>query len=532
MPTSKSAAARRQRRRKATKSPYFAKTKTLSSPKESYERVTSPYFDASPSSAFGAVRSLGPLLLTMTSVPSLCLRDVETRNEEKELETLEAAARQFSHCQTFNMMLRDVKGDSRMQDRVVDVGSVAHSKETDYNVDDQEAEFFINHSVRHLCEHKCYLRAFAPARDWHALRTRVDERAECSADLLLKGWTCCLVPPCSCKTQTSNRNEANSMDYRQTTRKEHQQCSQVAAPILQTVFVEPNGKLHKSISQVLRRLGLEGNSSVAKKRQKPSHSEVQNTPKRLRGSSVCCPDGSSPVSVVETEIVPWNWPYGRRCMEENDEKVRLDCNASRRRTYRSCSVSTPLGLLEEMFASNPWRLLLSTIMLNRTSRLQVDAVLYRFLQRWPDAYSAANADAKEISAVIEPLGLYHKRSAAIVRFSKEYLDLVESKMVGKDEPVNSQERSLICECFRMRTCKEFRLAKEEILGLYNCGNYAADAYEIFIRGVFPPLPADHALRSYVEFQRGLMRWKVKGDAQNKSRGKKRKNRSGENKTNS
>lgn len=149
---------------------------------------------------------------------------------------------------------------------------------------------------------------------------------------------------------------------------------------------------------------------------------------------------------------------------------------------------SPFGLLEELFRDDPWRLLLSTIMLNRTTRCQVDVVLYKFLQKWPYATSAANADETEMADVILPMGLRFRRAQGIIRFSREWLELL-----GRKATTLNKESS----------CAAFSLTKEEVIGLYNCGDYAYDAYRIFIQGNVNAVTTDHALQIYVDYHRGL-----------------------------
>jgi methyl-CpG-binding domain protein 4 len=156
----------------------------------------------------------------------------------------------------------------------------------------------------------------------------------------------------------------------------------------------------------------------------------------------------------------------------------------------SDSLPSPLGLLEELFGNDPWRMLLSTIFLNRTQRVQVDVVMHSFLQQWPTAESVAAANVNEISTVIAPMGIRHRRARGIVQFSKEYLALLKSK-VDQDET--------------MKTSKEasFHLTQDEIKRFYNCGQYVADAYRIFIQRDWTTNSTDHALEAYVEWKRGL-----------------------------
>lgn len=148
--------------------------------------------------------------------------------------------------------------------------------------------------------------------------------------------------------------------------------------------------------------------------------------------------------------------------------------------------TSPFGLLEELFPEDPWKLLLSAILLNRTSRVQVDVTLFRFLQKWPNAESTAAADWEEISKLIAPLGIRNRRAKGLIRFSKEYLDLVGRKRKNDCTGKNW----------------EFDLSRNEILGLYYCGEYAAQVYRIFIQKRLVQMTCDHALQAYVDYKRG------------------------------
>jgi adenine-specific DNA glycosylase len=142
-------------------------------------------------------------------------------------------------------------------------------------------------------------------------------------------------------------------------------------------------------------------------------------------------------------------------------------------------VTSPFGLLEELFVDNPWLLLLSTILLNRTSRVQVDVVLHEFLVKWPSPESVAAADWEEISRVIRPLGIRNRRAKGLIRFSRDYLTKLQGGNVAT-------------------------MTREDIMSLHHCGEYAYDAYRIFIQRNVSTLCADHALQDYVEYQRGAL----------------------------
>jgi endonuclease III len=160
------------------------------------------------------------------------------------------------------------------------------------------------------------------------------------------------------------------------------------------------------------------------------------------------------------------------------------------------TIASPLGLLEELFGTDPWRLLLSTILLNRTRRIQVDVVMYHFLQRWSTPETVAtiidDATIQEMTRCIAPLGIKHRRAKGIVQFSQDYLRLIHRKEQQIEERYPSSNLPV-----------EFQLTRRELLKLYHCGDYAADAYQIFIQRDWETIhPKDHALRAYVEWKRG------------------------------
>ena len=165
----------------------------------------------------------------------------------------------------------------------------------------------------------------------------------------------------------------------------------------------------------------------------------------------------------------------------------------------SASLESPLGLLEELFGDNPLHLLLSTIILNRTQRVQVDGIFHLFLQRWPTAEAIIAAPLEEIQALIAPLGIGCRRASGIVRFARDYLDLLASKsdLVACTTGSNRLKSTL-----ESPPAVAFHLTSDDIQSLFHCGTYAADAYQIFIRRDWTICPSDNALRAYVEWKRG------------------------------
>mmetsp|Transcript_6217 Transcript_6217/g.15383 ORF Transcript_6217/g.15383 Transcript_6217/m.15383 type:complete len:164 (+) Transcript_6217:1408-1899(+) len=159
--------------------------------------------------------------------------------------------------------------------------------------------------------------------------------------------------------------------------------------------------------------------------------------------------------------------------------------------------------MEELFAQKPWRLLICTMLLNKTRRKQnLDRILFHLFKRWSTANSAikdADHDEGEVRrfvfTLVQSAGLGHSKANAFVRLSREFLLLLAAKrqLINNSKDSNLYERV------------EFELTRKEIKQVYNCGDYAADAYQIFIRRDFksPLLSNDHMLLAYVEWKNSL-----------------------------
>jgi len=111
--------------------------------------------------------------------------------------------------------------------------------------------------------------------------------------------------------------------------------------------------------------------------------------------------------------------------------------------------------------------LVCCIMLNCTSRKQVDRVRDEFFKRYPDPSEAERADLNEMAELLAPLGFRNRRTNTIKRFSSDWLTL------------NWQE------------------PKE----LYGIGKYAQDSWEIFMKGNLEVNPTDGVLAKYLAWAR-------------------------------
>lgn len=127
---------------------------------------------------------------------------------------------------------------------------------------------------------------------------------------------------------------------------------------------------------------------------------------------------------------------------------------------------SPFGLIQEDLWSpqSEWLILVSCMLLNRTTRKQVEKVLPEFIQRWPTPSAfITHARRAQVMTLIGPLGFVSRRTDNLMKMSHYYL-------CGSWEHV------------------------QELPGI---GAYATRAWEIFCRGelgIEPP--KDHALVQY------------------------------------
>ncbi|KAM6325664.1 methyl-CpG-binding domain protein 4 [Podargus strigoides] len=136
----------------------------------------------------------------------------------------------------------------------------------------------------------------------------------------------------------------------------------------------------------------------------------------------------------------------------------------RRKAFRKWTPPrSPFNLIQETLFHDPWKLLIATIFLNKTSGKMAIPVLWEFLKRYPSPEITRAADWKEMSELLKPLGLYELRAKTIVRFSDEYLS------------------------------KRWKYPIE----LHGIGKYGNDSYRIFCVNEWKEVqPEDHKLNVY------------------------------------
>ncbi|XP_016354942.1 methyl-CpG-binding domain protein 4 [Sinocyclocheilus anshuiensis] len=124
---------------------------------------------------------------------------------------------------------------------------------------------------------------------------------------------------------------------------------------------------------------------------------------------------------------------------------------------------SPYNLVQETLFHEPWKLLVATIFLNRTSGKMAIPALWEFFQRYPSAEVTRASDWRLLALLLQPLGLSTLRAKTLIRFSDEYLS------------------------------KSWRYPIE----LHGIGKYGNDSYRIFCVEEWREVtPGDHKLNDY------------------------------------
>lgn len=129
---------------------------------------------------------------------------------------------------------------------------------------------------------------------------------------------------------------------------------------------------------------------------------------------------------------------------------------------------SPYGLIQEDLWPDEWKCLVACMMLNCTTRKQIEKVLPEFFRQWPNPKSFLDAPKDEVSRLIAPLGFQNRRTDRLFEMTVAY-------DVGKWSHVS------------------------ELPGI---GEYASRAWEIFFKndlGKHPPV--DGALVLYWKWRK-------------------------------
>ncbi|XP_050568749.1 methyl-CpG-binding domain protein 4 [Cygnus atratus] len=176
-------------------------------------------------------------------------------------------------------------------------------------------------------------------------------------------------------------------------------------------------------------------------------------------------DGGSLSAAPREEPVPRTQVERRKTSPYFSSKYSKEApSPPRRKAFRKWTPPrSPFNLVQETLFHDPWKLLIATIFLNKTSGKMAIPVLWEFLEKYPSPEIARTADWKEMSELLKPLGLYALRAKTIIKFSDEYLT------------------------------KQWKYPIE----LHGIGKYGNDSYRIFCVNEWKEVqPEDHKLTTY------------------------------------
>ena len=186
---------------------------------------------------------------------------------------------------------------------------------------------------------------------------------------------------------------------------------------------------------------------------KSSTSGTQRLPKHTVSSK-----GTMPFQSSKCEIL--NHPTQQKIP---DDFQRSPPGLQKFFTLKYTPPKSPFNLIQEELYTDPWKLLVATIFLNKTGGRNAIPVLWKFFDQFPNADATSRADAQQIEGIIQPLGLFRKRAQILIRFSREYLE------------------------------KMWTYPHE----LYGIGKYGNDSFRIFCLGEYQDvLPDDRKLNLY------------------------------------
>lgn len=129
---------------------------------------------------------------------------------------------------------------------------------------------------------------------------------------------------------------------------------------------------------------------------------------------------------------------------------------------------SPFGLIQEDMWPNEWIILVCCMMLNCTTRKQVEKIMPSFLQSCSTPDALLNCDQNKLITIISPLGFGNRRASNLIKMTYHYLNLPWTHA-------------------------------NQLPGI---GQYASTAWEIFCKGIIRDVePQDGALKLYWKWYR-------------------------------
>jgi A/G-specific adenine glycosylase len=132
-----------------------------------------------------------------------------------------------------------------------------------------------------------------------------------------------------------------------------------------------------------------------------------------------------------------------------------------------CWAQTHQEIFPWRLTSDPYKILISELLLRKTTRSQVCKIFNSFFREYPNLKSLASASEASIKRVIKPLGMEHKRATALKRVAQVLLENYRGEIPAD---------------------------RSELMELPNVGLYTANAVLIFAYNVSEPLLDTNIIR--------------------------------------
>ena len=190
----------------------------------------------------------------------------------------------------------------------------------------------------------------------------------------------------------------------------------------------------------------------------------------------------------------------------------VSCEAGGWKDYVASRVATPappspIGLLQEHYAAEPWKLLVACALMSRVSSWETKSrCIDGFFSNWPTPSALMGAKAAEVEQVIYPLGLFHEaRWPALVAISTRFLEMPRFDIGLDKEPPTPQPRPAAlappaAPRATARVCMHTTVSLfPQELKIRGCGKFTVDSYFLFCRADKSCQPDDKALRPYAKW---------------------------------
>ncbi|ODQ49743.1 DNA glycosylase, partial [Saitoella complicata NRRL Y-17804] len=146
-------------------------------------------------------------------------------------------------------------------------------------------------------------------------------------------------------------------------------------------------------------------------------------------------------------------------------------------------------LIQERLYTDPWKMFVAVLLLNKTTGRAAFPVMWELFKRWDTPEKMAKANFHELRELVKDLGLGNKRPVTLIRFSQEWLARPPS-----------EETMAYKKGYKKQYPHETAIAH-----LYGMGPYAFDCWRIFCEKSSSEAwrsvrPTDKELRKYLRWR--------------------------------